>query len=127
MSTAWQVPQLTSDRVLQQLLRRCTMAAPMPRVPPVTSARLPLNSVSEELFIRVSPLERPFAASGGSTQNRTGGMEPGTLTSVETLTSRQRSASAARAASAWPANCTASLPSKRWAGRWSLAARRRMT
>jgi hypothetical protein len=35
------------------------MAAPMPRVPPVTSARLPLNSVSDELFIPVSPLEHP--------------------------------------------------------------------
>ena len=80
------------------------MAAPMPRVPPVTSARLPVNSVSEEVLIGVSPLELPLAASCGSAQNRKGGKDPGALTSVETLISRQRSASAARAASAWPAN-----------------------
>ena len=43
-------------------LRRCTMASPMPLVPPVTSARLPVNSVSEDVLICVSPLELPFAA-----------------------------------------------------------------
>ena len=41
----------------------------------------------------------------GSAQNRKAGTDPGALTSVETLISRQRSASAARAASAWPAYC----------------------
>jgi hypothetical protein len=38
------------------------MASPMPRVPPVTSARLPVNSGSENVLIGVSPLERPLAA-----------------------------------------------------------------
>ena len=38
------------------------MASPMPLVPPVTSARLPVNSVSEEPLIYVSPLELPLAA-----------------------------------------------------------------
>jgi hypothetical protein len=35
----------------------------MPLVPPVTSTRLPVNSVSEEVLIGVSPLEPPLAAS----------------------------------------------------------------
>ena len=39
------------------------MASPMPLVPPVTSARLPVNSVSEEALICVSLLELPLAAS----------------------------------------------------------------
>jgi hypothetical protein len=39
------------------------MAAPMPRVPSVTSTRLPVNSVSEEPFIYVFPREFPSAAS----------------------------------------------------------------
>jgi hypothetical protein len=34
----------------------------MPLVPPVTSARLPVNSVSEEMLIDISPLELPLAA-----------------------------------------------------------------
>src|SRR5882672_1100964 len=38
------------------------MASPMPLVPPVTSACFPLNSVSEEVLIWVSPLELPVAA-----------------------------------------------------------------
>ena len=141
------------------------MASPMPRVPPVTSARLPVNSVSEEcssvslhwnseeaprLKLRPPRCAHPSLEVGmgakvprrpedrkacqvvqcevraerGAAQNRNAGKDPGALTSVETLISRQRSASAARAASAWPANCTASLPSRRWAGRRSLAARR---
>ena len=39
------------------------MASPIPLVPPVTSARLPVNSVSEDVFICVSPLEFLVAAS----------------------------------------------------------------
>jgi hypothetical protein len=57
-------------------------------------------------------------------QNRIAGKGPRASTSVEMLTSRQRAASAARVASAWPANWTASLPSRRCAGRLSLVARR---
>jgi len=38
------------------------MASPMPLVPPVTRARLPVNSVSEEVLICVSPLELLLAA-----------------------------------------------------------------
>jgi len=38
-----------------------------------------------------------------SNQNRKSGNGPAAMTSVDTLTSRQRSASAARVASAWPA------------------------
>ena len=37
--------------VAPEPLRRWTMASPMPLVPPVTSARFPANSVSEEPLI----------------------------------------------------------------------------
>ena len=33
-----------------------------PLVPPVTSARLPVKSVSEDMFIGVSPRELPLAS-----------------------------------------------------------------
>ena len=48
--------------VAPEPLRRWTMASPMHLVPPVTSARLPVHSVAEEPFMRVSPLELPWAA-----------------------------------------------------------------
>src|SRR6266851_2646448 len=49
-----------------ELLRRWTMASPMPLVPPVTSARLPLNSVSEEPLIPVPPSTFGRQPTGGS-------------------------------------------------------------
>jgi hypothetical protein len=42
-------------------LRRCTMASPMLRVPPVTSARLPVNSVSEGSAHRCLSTNTPFS------------------------------------------------------------------
>ena len=60
-------------------------------------------------------------------QNPTSGNAPRASKSVDTLMSRQRSASAARVASASPAFFAASLPSRRCAGRRSAAANRRMT
>jgi hypothetical protein len=53
-------------------LWRCTMASPVPRVPPDTSARVPVNTVVEDALIGVSPLarslavQRPPSAAGGS-------------------------------------------------------------
>src|SRR5262252_9772251 len=41
--------------VAPECLSRWTIASPMPLVPPVTRARLPLNSVSEEPLICVTP------------------------------------------------------------------------
>lgn len=66
-------------------------------------------------------------SSGQHAQNRTSGNAPRAPKSVDTLMSRQRSASAARVASASPAFFAASLPSRRCAGRRSAAANRRMT
>jgi hypothetical protein len=39
------------------------MASPIPLVPPITSARLPVNAVSEDVLIGVSPRELPLASS----------------------------------------------------------------
>src|SRR6266478_5613550 len=60
-------------------------------------------------------------------QNRIFGRDTEASTSVERLTSRQWSASRLRVASASCAFRTASLPSRRWKGRCSLDARRRIT
>jgi hypothetical protein len=60
-------------------------------------------------------------------QNCNAGNAPGASTSVDTLISRHRFASAPRAASASAAYRTASLPIIRCAGSRSLLARRRMT
>jgi hypothetical protein len=38
------------------------MASPIPLVPPITSARLPVNAVSEDVLIGVSPRELPLAS-----------------------------------------------------------------
>jgi hypothetical protein len=62
-----------------------------------------------------------------SDQNCNAGNAPGASTSVDTLISRHRFASAERAASASAAYRTASLPIRRCAGSRSLLARRRMT
>ncbi len=62
-------------------------------------------------------VQRDSRSERGSAQNRKAGKDPGALTSVETPISCQRSTSAARAASDWPAYLTASLPSRRCAGR----------
>jgi len=40
------------------------MASPMPRLPPVTSARLPVNSASEKVLIRVFSRDYQAAVSG---------------------------------------------------------------
>ena len=49
------------------------MASPMPLVPPVTSARLPVNSVSEEVLIcGISTIRTPF---GRRTPRISGGTE----------------------------------------------------
>jgi hypothetical protein len=68
----------------------------------------PFRMTREEAFFRKLLEARKVVQCGshaerGSAQNRNAGKDRGAVTSVETLISRQRSASAARVASAWPA------------------------